>query len=318
MGGFARTADRPVLLAVAHGSRNPAGVAATRELLERVRVLRPELDVRCCFLDLAAPSLPEALARLSEGEPAVLVPLLLGTGYHLRVDIPGALAAARLPHVRLAPSLGPDPLLAAVLADRLAGSGRPPGAGPVVLAAAGSSDPAAAADTRRTARLLAARLGDGRPVVPAYLSAARPTPHEAVEALHAAGHRRVAVATYLLGPGFFADRAAATPARWTSDPLGTHDALARLVAERYDRACGVPVREVQEVQGCGVPVYDERAHGVRAHGVRADGVRADGRLAEDERLPDERVFPVHAGPHAGPAAPRRSSTWTTRRPVPSW
>ncbi|MFC5887527.1 sirohydrochlorin chelatase [Kitasatospora sp. CM 4170] len=236
-GPSVRGADRPVLLAVAHGSRNPAGVAATRALLDLVRAQRPELDVRCCFLDLAAPSLPEALAGLAADEPAVLVPLLLGTGYHLRVDIPGALAAARLPHVRLAPALGPDPLLATVLADRLAESGRAPGAGPVVLAAAGSSDPAAAADTRRTARLLAARLADGRPVVPAYLSAARPTPHEAVEALHAAGHRRVAVATYLLGPGFFADRAADTPAHWTSAPLGTHDALARLVAARYDGAC---------------------------------------------------------------------------------
>ncbi|WP_395293172.1 sirohydrochlorin chelatase [Kitasatospora hibisci] len=232
-----RGTDRPVLLAVAHGSRNPAGVAATRALLDLVRTQRPELDVRCCFLDLASPSLPESLAGLAGDEPAVLVPLLLGTGYHLRVDIPGALAATRLPHVRLAPALGPDPLLATVLADRLAESGRAPGAGPVVLAAAGSSDPAAAADTRRTARLLAARLADGRPVVPAHLSAARPTPREAVEALHAAGHERVSVATYLLGPGFFADRAADTPAHWTSAPLGTHDALARLVGTRYDNAC---------------------------------------------------------------------------------
>ncbi|MFF1904005.1 sirohydrochlorin chelatase [Kitasatospora sp. NPDC058218] len=232
----AQPGGRPVLLAVAHGSRNPAGAAATRALLARVRALRPELDVRCCFLDLAAPALPAALDTLSAGEPAVLVPLLLGTGYHLRVDIPGALAAAGLPHLRLAPALGPSRLLATALADRLAESGRPAGAGPVVLAAAGSSDPAAVADTVRAARLLHRRLGDGRPVVPAYLSAARPTPREAVEALHAAGHRRVAVATYLLGPGFFADRAADTGARWTGAPLGAHDALARLVAERYDLA----------------------------------------------------------------------------------
>ncbi|MEV0530704.1 CbiX/SirB N-terminal domain-containing protein [Kitasatospora sp. NPDC050463] len=228
--------SRPVLLAVAHGSRNPAGTAATRALLARVRALRPELDVRCCFLDLAAPALPAALDTLSAGEPAVLVPLLLGTGYHLRVDIPGVLATAGLPQVRLAPALGPSRLLAAALADRLAESGRPAGAGPVVLAAAGSSDPAAVADTVRTARLLRRRLGDGQPVVPAYLSAARPTPYEAVEALHAAGHRRVAVATYLLGPGFFADRAAGTGAHWTGAPLGAHHAVARLVTERYDLA----------------------------------------------------------------------------------
>ncbi|MET9399846.1 sirohydrochlorin chelatase [Kitasatospora sp. NPDC002965] len=227
--------EPPVLLAVAHGSRSAEGIATGRALLGRVRELRPELDVRCCFLDLARPSLPEALDAL-RGRPAVLVPLLLGAGYHLRVDLPGALAAAGLAHLPLAPALGPHPLLAAALADRLTDSGRPAGAGPVVLAAAGSSDPAANADTAQMARMLADRLADGRPVVPAYLSAAHPTPQQAVTALHAAGHRHIAVATYLLAPGFFATRAAATPARWTGAPLGTHDGLARLVAERYDRA----------------------------------------------------------------------------------
>ncbi|WP_380281528.1 sirohydrochlorin chelatase [Kitasatospora purpeofusca] len=226
---------RPVLLAVAHGTRSAAGVAAAHALLSRVRALRPGLDVRCCFLDLARPVLSEALTAL-DGRAAVLVPLLLGGGYHLRVDLPQALAAAGLAHLPLARALGPHPLLATALADRLAAAGRPAGAGPVVLAAAGSSDPAANADTARTAALLADRLGDGQPVVAAYLSAARPTPRQAVAALHAAGHRRVAVATHLLAPGFFADRAAATGARWTSAPLGTHDALARLVALRYDEA----------------------------------------------------------------------------------
>ncbi|MFF7591618.1 sirohydrochlorin chelatase [Kitasatospora purpeofusca] len=239
--GARRPSDgsRPVLLAVAHGSRSAAGVTANRALLRRVRMLRPGLDVRCCFLDLARPSLPEALAAL-DGQAAVLVPLLLGGGYHLRVDLPGALAAAGLTRLPLARALGPHPLLAAALAERLAAAGRPAGAGPVVLAAAGSSDPAANADTARTAELLAdllaERLGDGNPVVPAYLSAARPTPREAVAALHTAGHRHVAVATHLLAPGFFADRAAATGARWTSAPLGTHEALARLVVLRYDEA----------------------------------------------------------------------------------
>ncbi|MFD9067936.1 sirohydrochlorin chelatase, partial [Kitasatospora purpeofusca] len=121
---------------MAHGSRSAAGVAANRALLHRVRGQRPDLDVRCCFLDLARPSLPEALAAL-DGQAAVLVPLLLGGGYHLRVDLPGALAAAGLTHLPLARALGPHPLLAAALADRLAAAGRPAGAGPVVLAGGG-------------------------------------------------------------------------------------------------------------------------------------------------------------------------------------
>ncbi|MFH9349963.1 sirohydrochlorin chelatase [Kitasatospora sp. NPDC017646] len=222
----------PVLLAVAHGSRDPAAVTSTRALFRLVRSLRPELSVRCCFLDLARPTLGQALAQLSDQRP-ILVPLLLGTGYHLRVDLPAALATAGLPLTHLAPALGPHPLLAEALADRLTEAGAPADA-PVVLAGAGSSDPTALADTDRMADLLATRLG--HPVTPAHLSAATPTPHQAVAALRATGHPAVALATYLLCPGFFARRAAAAPARWTGAPLAAHPAVARLVLHRYDRA----------------------------------------------------------------------------------
>ncbi|MFJ6379467.1 sirohydrochlorin chelatase [Kitasatospora sp. NPDC092039] len=221
-----------MLLAVAHGSRDQAAGTSIRLLLRTVRSLRPELPVRCCFLDLARPSLAEALSQVAGFRP-ILVPLLLSNGYHQRVDLPAALAAAGLPLPHLAPVLGPHPLLAEALADRLTEAGAPPHA-PVVLAGAGSSDPAALADTARMAGLLAARLG--RPVTPSHLSAATPTPHQAVADLRAAGHPRIALASYLLSPGFFARRAATTKATWTSAPLGAHPALARLVLHRYDQA----------------------------------------------------------------------------------
>ncbi|WP_441251367.1 sirohydrochlorin chelatase [Kitasatospora sp. McL0602] len=224
----------PTLLAVAHGTRDPDGVATTEALLARVRALRPGLRVECCYLDLVRPGLPEALAALT-GE-AVLVPLLLGTGYHVRVDIPAALAAAPHLRARTARALGPDPLLATALEARLTQTGWRRGDGPVVLAAAGSTDPSANADTAAMARLLTRQLGPSAPVVPSYLCAAGPTPDQAVEALRASGHRRVAVAEYLLSPGHFARRAAQTAAHWSTAPLGTHEALARLVVRRYDEA----------------------------------------------------------------------------------
>ncbi|MEZ0066577.1 sirohydrochlorin ferrochelatase [Streptacidiphilus sp. MAP12-20] len=228
----------PTLLAVAHGTRDAAGVAATEALVAEVRALRPELHVERCFLDIASPSLPEALARL-RGD-VVLVPLLLGAGYHVRVDIPEALAAAPWLRARVAAALGPDPLLVDALTDRLAEAGWRAGEGPVVLAAAGSTDPAANADAAAMAALLRSRLPGTAEVVPAFLCAARPTPAEAVASLRAAGHDRVAIAEYLLSPGYFARRAARTGAdagAWlTSAPLGTHDALARLVTLRYDQA----------------------------------------------------------------------------------
>lgn len=224
----------PVLLAVAHGTRDAEGVAAIEALVARVRALRPELRTERCFLDIASPSLPEVLAGL-RGE-VILVPLLLGAGYHIRVDIPAALADAPQLRARVARALGPDPLLADALTERLGEAGWRAGDGPVVLAAAGSTDPAANADTAAMAELLRERLPRGTDVVPAYLCAAGPTPAEAVAALRTAGHARVAVAEYLLSPGFFARRAARSGACLTSAPLGPHDTLARLVTLRYDEA----------------------------------------------------------------------------------
>jgi sirohydrochlorin ferrochelatase len=226
---------------VAHGTRDVQGVAVTDALIDRVRALRPDLHVERCFLDLVAPSLPEALARL-RGE-VVLVPLLLGAGYHVRADIPAALAAAPHLSARVTAALGPHPLLADALTDRLAEAGWRTGDGPVVLAAAGSTDPTANADAAAMAALLRAHRPGLHDVVPAYLCAAGPTPAEVVAALRAEGHSRVAVAPYLMSPGFFARRAADSGGSLTSAPLGTHTSLARLVALRYDEAVA-PTRAI--------------------------------------------------------------------------
>ncbi|MEU5186763.1 sirohydrochlorin chelatase [Streptomyces klenkii] len=262
----------PALVLAAHGTRNPAGAAVTEALAGRVRALRPDLDVRAGYLGLVAPALDDVLAGL-RGE-AVLVPLLLGTGHHVRVDIPAAAASAG-PRLlcRTAPALGPHPLLAEALADRLAETGREPGSpAPVVLAAAGSSDPAAWADTTRMARLLALRLGVR--VEPSYVSGRGPRPGEAVAALREEGHAEVSVATYLTGPGHFSESVRASVSESlsasvsasvrrrvrdisVSAPLGPHEAVARLVVRRYQQAA---------TGGCGHP------------GISRTPVTSDGRI----------------------------------------
>lgn len=226
---------RPTLVAVAHGSRDPRALRTVRALLDRVRALRPGLDVRLGHIELNDPPLADTLAGL-RGE-AVLVPLLLGRGHHVKRDLPAASAAA--PHLRgvVAPALGPHPLLALALHARLLAAGwdaEGPGQA-VVLAAAGSRDPDSAVDTARTAALLGARLG-GVPVVPAYASAAAPTVPEAVAALTARGLRRIAVAAYFTAPGRFATQSAGATPWIASAPLGAHPAMARLVLYRYDQA----------------------------------------------------------------------------------
>ncbi|MFJ7147844.1 sirohydrochlorin chelatase [Streptomyces sp. NPDC100445] len=227
------------LVLVAHGSRDPRALTTVRALAGRVRALRPGLPVHLGHIELNAPLLPDTLAALGPA-PAVLVPLLLGRGHHVRQDIP-AMAAAAPVRARVAAPLGPHPLLARTLHDRLLEAGWPAAmdaaarrAGAVVLAAAGSRDPDSTVDTRRTARLLADRLGV--PVVPAYASAAAPSVPAALRALAARGRHRVAVASYFTAPGRFAAQCAAQAPWLASAPLGAHEAMARLVLLRYDRA----------------------------------------------------------------------------------
>ncbi|WP_433450150.1 sirohydrochlorin chelatase [Streptomyces sp. CA-142005] len=236
--GHRRTAP-PALVLVAHGSRDPRALDTVRTLADRVRELRPALPVHLGHIELNEPLLPDTLAALGDTS-AVLVPLLLSRGYHVKQDIPEMAAAAPGP-TRLAAPLGPHPLLVETLYDRLVEAGWPTAMDPatrrasaVVLAAAGSRDPDSATDTRRTARLLADRLGV--PVVPAYASAATPTVPTAVRALAARGRHRVAIASYFTAPGRFATQCA-DRAPWTaSAPLGAHPAMARLILHRYDQA----------------------------------------------------------------------------------
>lgn len=223
---------RPTLVAVAHGSADPAAQQTVRALLVAVRDL-VDAPVAEAYLHAGEPDLGTALA--AAGRSAVVVPLLLSGGYHLFSDVlPAATAAGD----HLAPPLGPDPALTAVLSDRLAESGAPADT-PVVLAAAGSSDPPAVADVQAQADLLDAHWPG--PVVTVDASGGAPAVDQAVARLLVRSARPVAVASYLLAPGRFADRLAGAAASWVAAPLGPHPAVARLIAERYHAAIAVTV-----------------------------------------------------------------------------
>ncbi|MFJ8104784.1 sirohydrochlorin chelatase [Streptomyces sp. NPDC096132] len=232
----------PALVVVAHGSRDPRALSTVRTLLDRVRDRRPGLPVHLGHIELNEPLLTDTLADLDARgtTDAVLVPLLLARGYHVKRDIPEMAADARV-RTRVAAPLGPHPLLVDTLYTRLVEAGwrtdmtdEERRTSAVVLAAAGSRDPDSAADTRRTANLLAARLGV--PVVPAYASTATPTVPTAIQALAARGRDRVAVASYFAAPGRFATECAQAAPWITSAPLGTHPAMADLLLHRYDQA----------------------------------------------------------------------------------
>ncbi|WP_037581643.1 sirohydrochlorin chelatase [Phaeacidiphilus oryzae] len=243
---------QPVLLLVAHGSRDPRHAAVVSGLTTALRGLRPDLAVTAGYLDHCAPRLPQVLERLWSDDPerpVIAVPLLLNRAFHAKHDIPGVLAEAtsRLPglDVRLADVLGPHPLLLAALDRRLAEAGVHPSPGTgIVLAAAGSSDPAANAATRGVAAAYRATRGWAAVEV-AYASASGPRVPDAIAALRAAGATRIAVAPYLLAPGLLPDRIAAATtdapgAATLAAPLGPAPELARLLLTRYTGCAELP------------------------------------------------------------------------------
>lgn len=218
----------PVL--VAHGTRAPEGVVMIGELAERVGSLLAQ-PVRVAFVDVLGPSPAEVLAAEADsGRPAILVPAFLARGYHVRVDVPTHVAASGHPDVTLTPALGPDPRVAAVVAARLIESGWCAGDS-VILAAAGSSDPAARNDLIRATEMLSALID--APVELAFAATGGPSVAEAVACLRSRRPGRVAVASYLLADGLFQRRLYAAGADLVTKPLGTHPGIARIVADRF-------------------------------------------------------------------------------------
>ncbi|MBR7827283.1 sirohydrochlorin chelatase [Actinospica sp. MGRD01-02] len=240
--------DDVPMVAVAHGTTHLPGLLTLDAIMERVRFLRPGMPVSLSFVSNAEPRPLDVLAELSgQGHrEAVVLPMFLTTGYHVRHDIAEAVRATegRGFRVHTARALGPDPMLAHVLSDRLAAvTGRVFGT-EVVLAAAGSKDRRANADAVVMAGFLAERLG--MPVRTAYLSATEPTVESLLTRLSRRG-RPVAVASYLLAEGGYTQRlgdiaalagleqeAVRTPR--VAGPLGAHELVARLLVRRYDQA----------------------------------------------------------------------------------
>lgn len=202
------------LVAVAHGTRSAAGQAQIRTLADTVARRRPDLDLHLTYVDVQQPRVADTMAGVRD---AVIVPLLLSTGHHVRVDIAGAAGTAPV-----TPPLGPDPVLTAALADRLGDEDA------VILAAAGSSDPG----WRAGIAAIAAELG-------AHVAYASGTAHrvpDVVADLRARGAERITIAAYLLAEGLFYRSLHAAGATRVTPPLCHHPAPADLVVRRYDHA----------------------------------------------------------------------------------
>ncbi len=223
---------RTGLVTVAHGTRVTSGNLVAAAITARAARRMGRLPSVTAYVELCAPLLDDVMTE--SRRPTVVVPLLLSTGFHVKHDIPAALARSAAPTVMARP-LGPHPLLAEVMCQRLQAAGARPGDS-VVLAAAGSNDPDAALDLEAARLLLQRRWG--APVRVATVAGQGPSLPDVVDQARADG--RVAVAPYLLSPGFFSRRtraqAEASGAAIVADVLGDHPLVAELVVRRYRAA----------------------------------------------------------------------------------
>ena len=310
---------KPALLLAAHGTRDPAGVAAFAALASRVGELAAADGTRVAggFIELSEPALREAVADLAAASPVppaaaggkaspaaaggkasmVAVPLMLSAAGHAKGDIPAALARERARHPGLTWTygrpLGPHPALLELLAARIAAvSG--PGTPAVLLVGRGSTDPDANADVVKTARL----LWEGRdyPLAEtAFVSLARPDVTEGLERCRLLGARQIVVARYFLFPGVLPDRVAEQAAGYAAahpgldircaDVLGDCDEIAALVYERYQEALSGDIR-----MNCDVCVYRIAMPGF------------EHRVGEPQHPHDHPHDHVHDFPHPHPQA----------------
>lgn len=119
------TAARRALILVDHGSRQSEAHEHLEAIVRAVQSKAPTWFVLAAHMELAAPSLEEALTICAgRGHQEVWVfPMFVVPGRHLTHDIPALVDAAASRHsemlVRLAPGLGMNPSLPGLILSTL-------------------------------------------------------------------------------------------------------------------------------------------------------------------------------------------------------
>ncbi|WBL19364.1 sirohydrochlorin chelatase [Citricoccus sp. NR2] len=212
------------LVAISHGTSDPLGQQVVRSLGDAIAEAAADDGLTCSTMlghvDVQEPAVEHCLHSLEAKQAAVIVPLLLSAGYHLRVDLQKDVEAARVQGrpVALAEALGPDDRLVSLLVRRLETAGADLDQDVIILGVAGSSDRGAQSDCQEMAERLSRWIG--AEVITGFLAHAEPRLPDAVSSARA-DHpgRRVAVASYLVAPGYFQSRMEACGADIVSAPL---------------------------------------------------------------------------------------------------
>ncbi|MFJ5105549.1 MULTISPECIES: sirohydrochlorin chelatase [unclassified Glutamicibacter] len=220
------------VVATSHGTDNANGQQLIHDLradLERRSEERfpVQLVWHEAYVDVQEPRLETVIAGLPEGEPAVVLPLLVSDGVHTTHDIAQAVSSRAGTSAAL--PLGPLPELAQVLAQRAAGhlANDPL----VVLATAGTRLEVGQNQVKNLAEQLAVLLE--REVQVGYCAGAQP---RIADVVGNAAARPVLVLSSLLADGFFQQKLASTGAGVVTSPLLPDVMIAQCFLVRLQKA----------------------------------------------------------------------------------
>jgi sirohydrochlorin ferrochelatase len=206
------------IVLLAHGSPDPRSQRAVHDAADIV-ARRSASTVTAAFLDHDERDLRAAVAEFDDTERIAVLPLLLSTAFHARVDVPAAVAALDRTVDLLDPIGHPPQVLDALLLRC---------AGPTVLVAAGTR-----IDEERHAFAHAVARAAARTHVPAVAAYATGPGRRLTDATRPDG---AVVVPWLLAPGRILDTVHDSARRHGYDTLGGgllgEPALLQVVVER--------------------------------------------------------------------------------------
>ncbi len=248
------SADETAVL-VGHGSRRDKSNEAVRTLAAGLED-RLGVSTDAAFLELAEPSIPDAIGTLSHSSARItMIPLSLFAASHVKNDLPLAMKRARSDHPGIrfhaGAHLGLHPAILSLLDERARdveatlGVDREEDDVAVVLCARGSSDPDSNADVHKLARLLYEGRSFTR-VEAGFIGVTEPLLEDALHDVAKMRPDAIVVLPYMLGDGVLTGRIREGAAEFddeypyvtatAGDPLGTDTRLLDVLADRWQEA----------------------------------------------------------------------------------
>lgn len=197
------------LLVVGHGSREAKANKGFEDFVQNFQKHVPDEKVSFGYLEIASPTLPEALESVArESETVTILPLFLFSAGHVKNDLPAAVQEIqkKFPNVQFstAPALGANPLMLKLLSKRTdeaaAALSAPKSKTILIVIGRGASDSEANEDFCKLVRMFEESSGFSSVKI-CYCAMSKPFLEETLNHAAAGRPEAILIQPYLLFPG---------------------------------------------------------------------------------------------------------------------